>query len=231
MHISTESWFKWVTLQTQLANYGNELVWSKFNSFLFVSLDLYCFCLDSDELCVYQHGQMWNTAQIIIYCRRIGLMLIKTYSTFGTLWRHSSEGTWNRLSTSHSLSLWKTKSKSTPRRLPSIHPASERAGRRSQVIQGLIKALMIHTARCNVPSSSNWLDTPARSGAYWLTPRSKRRKKAAGTRPASRSDIYLRWTVCCESRSMSTERRTSGLQSHQRGGYSLKGQKYIINKW
>lgn len=41
----------------------------------------------------------------------------------------------------------KNKSKSIPRRLPSIRWMSHC----SQVIQGLIKELMIHTARCNIP--------------------------------------------------------------------------------
>ena len=147
---------------------------------------------------------MLNIPERIIYWQRIGLMLIKAYSTFRI--KHYEDihlrGLEIDLSpTLHSLGLWKTKSKSTPRRLLSIHRMSQC----SQVIQGLIKALMTHTARCNIPSSLNWLDTPKVGQLLAHSPQQE--SIGDGDELPSRNDFYLRWTVCCKSCSMSTERK------------------------
>lgn len=67
------------------------------------------------------------------------------------------------------------KSKAIPRQLSSVN----RMSGYSRVIQGLISKLMIHTARCKVPGSSNWLDAPK---AGWLLAHSPQQEsKASGT--------------------------------------------------
>lgn len=93
----------------------------------------------------------------------------------------------------------RNKSKAIPRQLSSIN----RMSGYSRVIQGLISKLMIHTARCKVPGSSNWLDA---SKAGWLLAHTPQQElKGVGNEPPSKSDIYVWWTACCKSRSMSAE--------------------------
>lgn len=63
---------------------------------------------------------------------------------------------------------------------------------------------MIYTARCKVPAgSSNWLDAPK---AGWLLAHTPQQEsKGDGNEQPSKSDIYVWWTACCKSRSMSAE--------------------------
>ncbi|CAJ1087078.1 Hypothetical predicted protein, partial [Xyrichtys novacula] len=81
----------------------------------------------------------------------------------------------------------------------------------SQVVQGLIKAFMIHAAP-TIPTAP--IDkTPPRSAFNWLVALSENSEGNQDELP-SRSDLCLRFTVCHKSCSMSTEREAeeSGVQ-------------------
>lgn len=89
----------------------------------------------------------------------------------------------------HSLGLWQTKSKAAPRWLPCIH----RMSRRSQVSQGLIKALVTQERRdAKFPDSSNWLDTLQCRAAVGPAPFRRSRKEDGGDELRSGNNIYLR---------------------------------------
>lgn len=166
MHISVSSW---LTAQSGVDSFSEhnclimKMSQSKFNTFGFISSILHCF-LPARLWALVSH-LCWSMRANVEYSannqQRNGTMLIRKYSTFRITHYEDIhlKGLGGDCQECYSYSLW-TK---TNQPLGDWHAFIEHS-HCSQVIQGLIKALMTHAARCNIPHRLNWLDTPPVSG-------------------------------------------------------------------
>lgn len=147
----------------------------------------------------YKHRHRLNIPKIIMNWRN-GLIFINLWSVMA----------WIVLNVKL-ISLWKNKIKSFPRWLPPINWMSQR----SQVIQGLIKDLMIHTARCNIPKGSAWRDTPKAGRLLAHTPQQE--SKGDGDEPPSKKGhLFVVNSVLQVTLNVSREKGLAfwGLQRH-----------------
>lgn len=95
----------------------------------------------------------------------------------------------------------KQKDKSTLRQLASIHWMSHYL----QVIQGLMKELMTQTVDETFPTAQ--IDKSPPNVGKLLAHSPQQESKGHGGECSSWNTIYLEWTMCCNSCSMSTERK------------------------